>query len=524
MTKKKIKIILSISLAIVILFGVVPFYTKAIASDINSTVEEDKLKPVVDYAYVEDGKLKLSISDNSKELADKPIIYRIDKEFRSYEIDIDDYEYIKDGKKKVGEVYEIKVEIPSTISIIVIDMAGNESTYKFTIKEDNVSLTKYIPEFILERLAKNKQSEVNRFEGYKDIFELEYGKVVNALSLYEEVIKNNYNSYNKTDIKFKFSGLSSDKDGNVKLDKYGIFKVTMTHIKDKTFEESAYILIKPDWRNVEGRKIPSNISPYIVYNDKIKLADYFRYEDEISNSKNKIDTTYMLVYNEDTGKTVTMNDQISLELNKPYKLSVLNFEDNSQLDFYVMRQEKVKSANKNFTDVDKGYWASNDINALVSKGLFSGYPDGKFNPKGNITLKEFMTILSRQIAITPAKGKPVVGDAIISIGANSWGYIESKSILDRIPYTDLIRINYLNIDRPINREEVAFLINSTLELAIPYNANINKPLMDVTASSYPLEVTKLIDLGLISGYPDGTFRPKNNITRAEIATIFAKIK
>ena len=93
MTKIKSKIILSLLLAIVILFGVVvTFDTKAIASDIDSTtIVEDKLKPVVEYAYVEDGKIKISIFDN-EELAKKPIIYRINNELRSYVIDIKDYE------------------------------------------------------------------------------------------------------------------------------------------------------------------------------------------------------------------------------------------------------------------------------------------------------------------------------------------------------------------------------------------------------------------------------------------------
>ncbi len=252
--------------------------------------------------------------------------------------------------------------------------------------------------------------------------------------------------------------MSVDKDGNIKLDKYGIFKVTMTHNKDKTFKEIAYILIKPDWRNVENRRIPSNVSPYIVYKDKIKVSDYFRYEDEVGNKKSKIDTSYMLVYNEDTDETVTMNDRINLELNKVYRLSVLNFEDNSEQDFYIMRQEKSRSTNRNFIDVDKDYWASKDINSLVSKGLLSGYPDGTFNPKGNISVREFMTILSRQIAATPAKGgKPIVGNAIVPTSPSSWGgYIESKSILDRIPSKDLFRFSYLNLDRPISREEVAF--------------------------------------------------------------------
>lgn len=519
--KIKNKNILTILLTIVILFGLVPFDAHADAS----LEDIDRIKPVIDYAYVQNGWLTLSISDNYA-LSRKPIEYRIDKEFRTYEINLTDYYYEYDGSKRVGKVYDIKVQIPSSISIVIKDLAGNESTYNFSIKEDNIPLTKYIPEFILERLARNRQSKVNRFKGFEDIFELEYGKVVDSFSLYEEVIKNNYYSYNKNHIKFKFTGLSSDKEGNIKLNKYGVFKVTMTHTKDTTFEETAYIVIKPDWKNTDGRRAPSNGSPYIVYSDRIKVADYFRYEDEVSNKKgkSKIDTSYMLVYNHETGKTYGMNDQINLELNKIYKLSVLNFENNSEQDFYVMRQEKIQSKNKTFSDMDRDYWATKDIGSLVSKGLLSGYPDGTFNPTGNITVKEFMTILSRQIAIIPEKGNSVVGNVILPIKPNSWGYIESKSILDRISPVDLFRFNYLNMDRPINREEVAFLIDNALQMGIAYNTNLNKPLADVATSEYPLEVTKLVDLGLISGYPDGTFRPKNNITRAEIAALFARIK
>lgn len=496
----------------------------AIASD-NKDIVEDNINPVVDYAYVENGILKLSISDNEA-LSRKPIIYRIDKEFRSYEIDIRDYVDEYDGNRRVGRVYEIDIEIPSTIFITVKDFAGNESSYKFTIKEDNVALTKYIPEFVLERLADIRRSKVNKFKGFDDILELEYGKVVDAFSLYDSIIKDNYYKYNKNDIRFKISGLSSDRDGNIKLNKYGIFKVTMTHTKDKTFEETAYILIKPNWKNTDERKTPNSFSPYIVYKDKIKVADYFRYDDEINTKKgkSKIDTTYMLVHNEETGKTVGMNDQINLELNKIYRLNVLNFENNSQQDFYIMRQEKAKSVNRNFVDVDRAYWANKYINPLVSKGILSGYPDGSFKPEGNITVKEFMTILSRQIATTPIKGKSVVGDVMVPFSTDSWGYIESKSILDRIGTRNLRRFDYVDMDRPINRGEVAFLINNVLILDTPYNTGEYRPLKDVNSSPYSSDIKNLVDLGIISGYPDGSFKPNNSITRAEIAALFNRIK
>lgn len=519
--KKTSKRNLILSLAIIMLFSFVNFTNIAMASG-TETEAPDTIKPVINYAYVEDEIFKLSISDD-EELARKPIIFKIGKETKSYEININDYKYEYDGKKKAGEIYEIEIEIPSEIFLTIVDYAGNESTYKFSIKEDNAGLTKYIPEFVLDRLTENRQSKVNKFKGYEDILELEYGKVVDAFSLYDNIIKDNYFKYNKADISFKVSGLTIDKEGNIKLNKYGIFKVTMSHKLDKTFEASAYMLIKPDWNNTEKRTSPSNFNPYIVYNDKIKVVDYFRYKDETGTKKTKIDTTYMLVYNEDTDKTMGMNDQISLELNKTYKLGVLNFEDNSQQDLYLMRQEKPKQTNKVFTDLSLDHWASNEISTLVSKGVLSGYPDGSFKPRGNITVKEFMTILSREMALNPSKGKPVVGDVLVPISPNTWGYIESKSILDRLLANDLYKFNFINMDRPINREEVAFLINNVFILGTPYNAFNDKNFTDI-GTLYAADIKNLVDLDIISGYPDGTFRPKNNITRAEIAALITRIK
>lgn len=526
MNIKKVKGTFIMFLTIILSFGLLPIFNInhiSMAEGTNSQIE-DKIKPIIDYAYIEEGILKLSISDN-EELARKPIVYSINKEIKSYEVDIRDFEYEYDGRKRYGKIYEIEVEIPSSIIITIKDLADNESRYSFTIKEDNVSLSKNIPEFILERLMENRQSKVNKFEGFKDIYEVEFGKVVNAFSLYDKIITNNYYSYSKKDIKFKVTGLSIDKDSNIKLDKYGVFKVNITHNMDKTFNESAFLLIKPDWKNSDNRISPMNFSPYIIYSDKIRIADYFKYIEESNNkNKGKIDTTYMLVFNEETNETIGMNDQINLELNKIYKLNVLNFENNSQQDFYIMRQEKSKISNKIFSDIKLEYWAKKDIDSLVSKGTISGYPNGTFNPTGNINIKEFMVILSRQIALYPLKAKPIVSDIIIPINKGSWGYMESKSILDRISTADLIRFNYINLDRDINREEVAFLINSTLELGSIYNQYMDNKFSDISIASYPMDISKLIDLGILTGYPDGTFKPKNNITRAEIAAIFTRIK
>jgi len=65
--------------------------------------------------------------------------------------------------------------------------------------------------------------------------------------------------------------------------------------------------------------------------------------------------------------------------------------------------------------------------------------------------------------------------------------------------------------------QVWISLMSIILLAVqPVYAN---ELSDVTGTSYESAIEELVSLGVLSGYPDGTFRPDNTITRAEFAKI-----
>lgn len=54
--------------------------------------------------------------------------------------------------------------------------------------------------------------------------------------------------------------------------------------------------------------------------------------------------------------------------------------------------------------------------------------------------------------------------------------------------------------------------------------NVKTSFSDVPGNHWAKEyIDKCVKAGLISGYPDGTFKPSNTITRAEICTMFAKM-
>ena len=76
----------------------------------------------------------------------------------------------------------------------------------------------------------------------------------------------------------------------------------------------------------------------------------------------------------------------------------------------------------------------------------------------------------------------------------------------------------------ITRAEVAAILYRLLtpEAKSAYGTNINR-FKDVPADAwYITAVSTLTNLGVITGYQDGTFGPQRSITRAELATILAR--
>jgi hypothetical protein len=65
----------------------------------------------------------------------------------------------------------------------------------------------------------------------------------------------------------------------------------------------------------------------------------------------------------------------------------------------------------------------------------------------------------------------------------------------------------------------ACLVTSTLTSAAMASTTTFSDIRDSYATN---QIQALSDAGIIAGYKDGTFRPKNNITREELATILAK--
>lgn len=175
--------------------------------------------------------------------------------------------------------------------------------------------------------------------------------------------------------------------------------------------------------------------------------------------------------------------------------------------------------NNAFVDI-RGSWAKPYILAIGNRGWMIGTKDFYFEPNMSLTRAQAATILVRAIGLEKDK-KPL--PYFNDISNNHW----AKEYIEIVTQHKLM-VGKGNLkfapDEPITREEMATLLSRLLEIP-PSNEIINNPFKDMNIKqwSYPF-VKAMAEEKIFEGFDDGTFRPKDKITRAEMATLLERIK
>lgn len=167
-----------------------------------------------------------------------------------------------------------------------------------------------------------------------------------------------------------------------------------------------------------------------------------------------------------------------------------------------------------FPDVGKGSWYEKEVNDLFLNGIISGNRDGKFYPGNNITRAEAVAMIGRAIKLPGEKSNTVFTDVPYEHFAS--GYINSatkEEIISGFPG------NIFKPGIPILRGDMAVILKRTFEIPDASDQYFK----DVDAENrYYDAVNSLADLQITRGYIDGTFRPDQNITRAEFSVLLSK--
>ncbi len=179
-----------------------------------------------------------------------------------------------------------------------------------------------------------------------------------------------------------------------------------------------------------------------------------------------------------------------------------------------------------FKDIP-GHWAVKDIISLKEAGFINGYPDSSFKPENTITKAEFIVMLGRILSKEYPDAPVYTYENLFIDDVNHWSY---KEALNTFKYMQSIDITHIfqddfSPDQPINREEVVAVLHSILKnnKNYQYTPNATIVLNDTDSSNFPNSIVFSLKYNLVKGYPDNTFKPKGNITRAEISAVLVRM-
>ncbi|NLW45120.1 MAG: S-layer homology domain-containing protein [Syntrophomonadaceae bacterium] len=169
-----------------------------------------------------------------------------------------------------------------------------------------------------------------------------------------------------------------------------------------------------------------------------------------------------------------------------------------------------------FTDI-KGHWAEPYINALVNEGYIKGYTDNTFRPDRTISRAEFVTIIMN---IRGLKGSTSGTDSFSDI-KNHW----ARDLINRaVSEGIVVKSEYSGTFKPdqaLKRSEAAAMMVRALGQSPSSGTITFADKSDVQNSIYRDYIIAAYNLGLITGYNDGTFRPFNLVTRAQACTMLS---
>lgn len=164
------------------------------------------------------------------------------------------------------------------------------------------------------------------------------------------------------------------------------------------------------------------------------------------------------------------------------------------------------------TDIPSKY--SKEIGYLLDRNVVTGYPDKTFGPKLSVTREEAATMVGRALGLSGKQRSTSFKDVSKSDWAS--GYIQSAY------ENKILTMSQEGTFRPkakITRGEMAYLVQRAFKLTEKGAVTIS----DVKASGALYDaINAVVTAGLSNGYPDGTFKPNNVMTREEFALFVAR--
>lgn len=177
-----------------------------------------------------------------------------------------------------------------------------------------------------------------------------------------------------------------------------------------------------------------------------------------------------------------------------------------------------------FSDVPANQWYTESVAEAFELGLMKGDSDTTFNPHGDVTVAEAVTMAAR-IYSTYTTGSASAADNAAAPEGSAW----YRRYFEYAYENGIISYAFYNSDatQKANRGQFAEIFANSLpgEALESINTVADNAIPDVkTSDRYAEHIYKLYRAGILAGSDaNGTFNPQTYITRAESATIVSRM-
>ncbi len=161
-------------------------------------------------------------------------------------------------------------------------------------------------------------------------------------------------------------------------------------------------------------------------------------------------------------------------------------------------------------------WAQEYLDQLVEWSVMRGDIDGNLYADRNITRAEFVTMVDRAYGYDQVGGTPFT-----DVQDSSW-YADDISIAYNVGYFQGTSRTTASPDDNLTREQAVLLLGRNMMLQSSAGETLGfSDSRDFSEWSRTM-VQAAADAGVVGGYPDGTFRPQNHVTRGEVAKMLVQ--
>lgn len=173
-----------------------------------------------------------------------------------------------------------------------------------------------------------------------------------------------------------------------------------------------------------------------------------------------------------------------------------------------------------FTDVPRSHWAYNYIMYAAGDGAVNGVGNGLYKPDNDVTGYEFAAIILRGL----------FPEVLSSTGTNGPWHYQIDFAADKMGLW--YGVDGLQKDQPLTRYQMAVMIyNALSSMGVARKTATQHPEVyatikdwDIVSSAYEDAVVTCLYYKLLQGVGDNRFNGTSNVTRAQAATVYCRLR